>query len=118
MKHWNSVETDFLISKIGNTTVSQISRLMGRSERSIGARANYLGYRTNLTTSGKPALLSRPRVAQSKFIFTPEEQRKMSLIKLMLAKAQSQAATINRPANVNLDLLGVAYRAYKARMNL
>lgn len=118
MKHWNSIETDFLISKIGNTTVSQISRIMGRSVRSIGARANYLGYRTNLTTSGKPALLSRPRVNRSKFVFTPEEQKKMSLIKLMLTRAQSQAAMIGQPASINLELFAASYHEYKAMMHL
>lgn len=118
MRPWSEEEISLLVSKLGNMTVPEISKLMGRSTRSIMSRANYLGYRTNLTTNGTPARLSNPRVKRSKFVFTPAEQREMSLIKLLLTKAQSQAAIINRPANVNLELLGIAYRQYKAMAGL
>lgn len=113
MRPWSEEEVSLLVSKLGNMTVPEISVLIGRSTRSILWRANSLGYRTNLTTDGKPALPSKPRVKRSKFVFTIEECRKIRLIKLMLSKAQSCAATINRPANINFDALAAAYREYR-----
>lgn len=118
MKQWSLEEEELLISKLGNTTTKEISKLLGRSVIAVQFRANRMGLRTRLTGNGNPCVFCKNSTARDSGIFSAEEYDKIYLIKYMLLMAKRQVNRIGQPVNINLDAFAASYQEYKTRMNL